>query len=178
MFHTFAQNSKMGWPKWVFDLASSGRRDFSRDCHGHEIQALIRERDFLIQALSNVDDKSVFIKNLNFFIKEREERYQRNPSCVDKEHAFEMLEGVAEYVGNVTAISQKMFSHAELYRYILYTTNNSPMPVPWYYYHLGELQLFAINALRPNIFLESNPLMTGKTSSDSVFGLLKDVLKP
>ncbi len=132
MFHHFGQVSIMGWPKWVYDFASYGRKDFSRDYHGHEIQTLNRERDFLIEALSNVDDKSVFIKNIKNFIKEREERYKRNPNCVDKEHAFKMLEGVAEYVGNETALSQKIFSHANLYRYIKYNTNNSLIPIPWY----------------------------------------------
>lgn len=176
LFHKVGQVSNLGWPKWVSELASSGRRDFSNSCHGHEIPALKRERDFLIRAVSNVNNKMVFIKNINSFITAREERYRRNPTCIDKEHAFEMLEGVAEYVGNETVLSQRIFSYTDLYNYIQYNTNNSQMPIPWYYYHLGELQLLAINSIEPNIFINQNPLLLGKTSSDSIFGLLKKTL--
>ncbi len=175
-FHLHAQLGNQEWPKWVSQVEADRDR-LVDECYKPYKKLLHNELKVLLDSFKS-NDELAFRNSIQSFIFLRDMRYNLYPSCRDMEASWEMIEGVAEYVGWKSSL-QQFITKSDLLKYFEAEFERSREEEDTeYFYHLGALQLFAINRINNNIFQQHNPLMRAQnTKNDNIYNLLKLVLK-
>ena len=139
------------------------------ECYKPNVINLKKENIMLLDSFKSRHDPVKFNALIKEFIAARNERYLAYPECELKEAAWEMNEGIAQYVGLKSSLG-KYISDIDA---ISQLRNGVE-----FFYSLGALQLFAIDTARNGIFEESNPLLGKETpASQNIFSLLKETFQ-
>ena len=176
-FHLFFDLGSPKWPSWIGSV--EGDRDtVLASCYNPNKKNLHLEFRELLESFKHEINSAEFKERIKNFISLRISRYHAYPECKEMESSWEMTEGIAEYVGWKLGL-ESFVTKTDLLKYFelefTRTVNDSETE---YFYHLGALQLFAINKIDNRILIENNPLMgSDRTSADSIFELLQKVIK-
>lgn len=176
-FHLFFDLGSPQWPSWIRSV--EGDRDtVLTSCYNTNKKNLHLELRELLESFKLQRNSVEFKTRINNFILLRDTRYKSYPDCREMESSWEMTEGIAEYIGWKVGLESFVRNTALLSYFESEFTRTVTDPETEYFYHLGALQLFAINKIDNRILIENNPLMgSGRTSDDSIFELLKKVIK-
>lgn len=175
--HLFFDLGSPQWPSWIGSV--EGDRDtVLASCYNTNKKNLHLELRELIESFKHDRNNAEFKNRINNFILLRNSRYNAFPECRDMEASWEMSEGIAEYVGWQLGL-EVLITKTDLLNYFesefTRTVNDSETE---YFYHLGALQLFAINEIDDKILIRNNQLMgSDRTIDDSIFELLQKVIK-